>query len=69
MRSFGALWRICTHKHIRTMRSTASSTGPRRAAWPRLQETERIRQEATRLQARRRLAIVCKNSSSPALAV
>ncbi|MBI4758052.1 MAG: hypothetical protein HY783_03485 [Chloroflexi bacterium] len=52
---FGALWRIRTRKHIRTMRSIFTSTGPSQALWPRLQETERQKREANRLQARRRL--------------
>jgi hypothetical protein len=55
MSGFGALWRIRTHRHIRTMRSSPTSTGPDRDLWPRLQETERQRREAKRLQERRRL--------------
>ena len=55
MGDFGAVWRIATYKHIRTMRSIPTSTGPDRNLWPRLQETERRRKEVERLQARRRL--------------
>ena len=55
MSGFGALWRIGTRKHIRTMRSIPTSTGPDRTLWPRLQETEQLRKEIERLQARRRL--------------
>jgi hypothetical protein len=55
MSGFGALWRIRTRKHIRTMRSIPISIGPARAAWPRLQETELLTLEEERLQARRRL--------------
>ena len=51
MSGFGALWRIRTCKHIRTMRSTRVNTGPgRHAGWPRLQDTERIAEEKKRLQ-------------------
>jgi hypothetical protein len=50
---FGALWRIPTHRHVRTMRSVLTNTGPGLALWPRLQETERQRFELKRLQARR----------------
>ncbi len=52
MSGFGDLWRVRTRKHIRTMRSIFSSTGPDRATWPRLQETEAIRLEEKRLKAR-----------------
>jgi len=52
MSGFGTLWRIRTHKHIRTMHSTLTSTGPDRDLWPRLQETERQRREEKRLEAR-----------------
>lgn len=55
MSGFGALWRIRTRKHIRTMGSIPINTGSGRALWPRLQETERQSWEAERLQARRRL--------------
>lgn len=34
--------RIRTHRHIRSMRSLLTSTGPGRARWPRLRETEQI---------------------------
>jgi hypothetical protein len=50
---FGALWRIPTHRHVRTMRSVPTNTGPGHALWPRLQETERQRLELKRLRARR----------------
>ncbi len=53
MSGFGNLWRIRTRKHIRTMLSIPTSTGPDGALWPRLQETERQRREEKRLQARR----------------
>jgi hypothetical protein len=55
MSGFGALWRIWTRKHIRTRRSIPTSTGPARAAWPRLQETELLMLEEERLKARRQL--------------
>ncbi|HBY99590.1 MAG: hypothetical protein M5U01_33010 [Ardenticatenaceae bacterium] len=55
MSGFGALWRIRTRKHIRTMRSVPASTGPGRAHWPRLQEAEQSAREAARLRARQRL--------------
>jgi hypothetical protein len=52
---FGALWRIPTRRHARTMRSIFTNTGPGHALWPRLQDTERQRLELKRLRARRRL--------------
>lgn len=55
MSRLGTLWRIPTCKHIRGMRSAPASTGPGRARWPRLQETERTRWELERLRARRRM--------------
>jgi hypothetical protein len=55
MNGFGALWRIRTHKHIRTRRSIPINTGPARAAWPRLQETELLMLGDTRLEARQQL--------------
>jgi hypothetical protein len=55
MNSFGALWRVRTRKHIRTRHSIRTSTGPARAAWPRLQETECMMQEEKRLGVRQRL--------------
>ena len=55
MNGFGTLWRIRTHKHIRTRRSSPTSTGPGLALWPRLQETECLRLEGVRLEARRQL--------------
>ena len=55
MNGFGALWRIRTRNHIRTRRSTPTSTGPGRAAWPRLQEKEHLMMEEERLEARQRL--------------
>lgn len=57
MSGFGALWRIRTHKHIRTRRSMPTSTGPARAAWPRLRETETLKVEEQRLKNRRRHVI------------
>ena len=53
MDGFGTLWRIRTRKHIRTMRSIPTITGPGRDIWPRVQETERQSREAERLQTRR----------------
>jgi len=53
MSGFGTLWRIRTRKHIRTVRSIPTSTGPGRAAWPRFQETELRMLEEERLKARR----------------
>jgi hypothetical protein len=55
MSGFGTLWRIRTRKHIRTMYSIPTSTGPDRDLWPRLQETEQQRREEKRLQERRQL--------------
>ena len=40
---------IRTHQHIRTMRSVRTNTGPARAAWPRLQETERLSSRPVRV--------------------
>lgn len=54
MSGFGALWRMRTRKHMRTRRSLFTSTGSGRARWPRLQETESLLGELTRLRARRR---------------
>jgi hypothetical protein len=55
MNGFGALWRIRTRNHIRTRHSIPTSAGPARAAWPRLQETEHLKLEKKRLEARQRL--------------
>jgi hypothetical protein len=55
MNGFGDLWRIRTHKHIRTTRSLRTQTGSARALWPRLQESERQRVEMEHLRKRRRL--------------
>jgi hypothetical protein len=41
--------RIRTHKLIRTRHSIRTSTGPGRALWPRLKETEQLRMEENRL--------------------
>lgn len=46
---------IPTLRHIRTMRSIPTNTGPGRGRWLRLQETEQQRWEQERLVARRRL--------------
>jgi hypothetical protein len=46
---------ILTRRHIRTRCSLRTSTGPGRASWPRLQETERLQLALERL-ARRRAA-------------
>ena len=51
MGGFGALWRIRTRKHIRTVRSTPTSTGSSH----RERETALLRVEEERLQDRRRL--------------
>jgi hypothetical protein len=53
MNGFGTMWRIPTHKHIRTMRSISKSTTEGRSLWPRLQETEHRQREVKRLRARR----------------
>ena len=45
-----------THRHMRTIRSIPASTGPGRARWPRLRETEQIQDELRRLQQPRRSA-------------
>jgi predicted RNA-binding protein YlxR (DUF448 family) len=55
MSGFSNLWRIRTHKHIRTIRSISSKTGPGRGLWLRLQETEQQREDLKRLRARQRL--------------
>lgn len=55
MSGFGTLWRVRTRKHIRTVRSIPTSTGRRGMTVDRDQETERMRLEEDRLQARRRL--------------
>jgi hypothetical protein len=55
MNGFGTLWRTRTRKHIRTRCSIPSSTGPARAAWPRLREAESLRLEEERLKARQGL--------------
>jgi len=49
MRYLGAIGRICTHKHIRTICSIRTSTSSGRALWPRLKETEQLRIEENRL--------------------
>jgi len=55
MSGFGALWRIKTSKHTRTMRSLSARAGTRFIRWSRLRETERLWNEWARLVARRRL--------------
>ncbi len=55
MNGFGTLWRVRTRKHIRTRHSIPTSTGPARAVWPRLQETELLMMEEERLKARQQL--------------
>jgi hypothetical protein len=57
MSGFSVLRRIKTSKHIRTRRSILTNTGPSRALWPRLQETERLEWEGKRREARRRLHV------------
>ena len=49
MSSFGSLWRVKTRKHIRTMNSISTATGPVLAT---LDEARR-RREFSRLRARR----------------
>ncbi len=49
MKIIGALGRIRVHKHIRTRYSIRTSTGPGRALWPRLKETEQLQMEEKRL--------------------
>jgi hypothetical protein len=53
MSGFGALWRIRTSKHTRTMRSLSARAGTQRTRWSRLRETERLWNELARLAARR----------------
>lgn len=55
MNIFGASRRIPTLRHTRTMRSISTNTGPGRGLWLRLQETEHLRWELERLDARRQL--------------
>ena len=54
MSGFGNLWRSRTRKHVRTMYSIPTNTGPGQVRWPRLRETERIGWEMERLLARQR---------------
>jgi hypothetical protein len=54
MSGFGALWRIRTRKHIRTVRSIPTSTGPSGTVY-RDQETERLALEEERLKERHML--------------
>jgi len=51
MSGLGALWRIRTRKHIRTMRSIRTSTGPSGSVY-KDQETARLGVEEERLKAR-----------------
>ena len=51
MSGFGALWRIRTRKHIRTMHSIPTSTGSSGSVY-RDQETARLGVEEERLKAR-----------------
>jgi len=53
MKNIGILRCIRTHKLIRTRHSIRTSTGPARALWPRLKETEQLRMEDNRLKLRR----------------
>lgn len=55
MSGFGALWRIRTRKHIRTVRSIPTSSGRRGETAARDQETERLALEEERLKGRRAL--------------
>ncbi|MDO9065993.1 MAG: hypothetical protein Q7U96_02795 [Chloroflexota bacterium] len=47
---FGALWRVRTRKHVRTVRSILTSTGPGGTVY-RDEETARLRVEEERLEA------------------
>jgi hypothetical protein len=49
MSVFGTLRPIPTLRHIRTMRSISTNTGPGRGLWLRLQETEQRRGALKRL--------------------
>jgi hypothetical protein len=53
MRNFGALWRIRTHKHIRTMRSVRGITGAGRCHSEKQWEAEQHGLETERLRRRR----------------
>ena len=55
MGGFGALWRVRTRKHIRTVRSIRTSTGRRGEAVDREREEERLVLEKERLRERRAL--------------
>jgi hypothetical protein len=63
MSSNDTLWCIRTHKHIRTMRSVATHTGPGRDNWPKVQETERLRLEQRRLRNRQALFLAIRIAS------
>jgi hypothetical protein len=52
MSGFGALWRIRTRKHIRTVRSIPTSTGRRGETVDRDQETACLRVEEEMLKVR-----------------
>jgi len=54
MGGFGALWRIRTRKHIRTVRSIPTSTGPSGSAY-RDRETVLLKVEEERLKEHRLL--------------
>ena len=53
MNGFGALWRLKTHRSIRTVRSVPTATGSGRETWPRVQETAALMAEKVRLEDRR----------------
>jgi len=52
MSDLRTLEHIRTSRHVRTRHSIPTATGPARARWPRLKETERLEVEEKRLQAR-----------------
>jgi hypothetical protein len=52
MRCLSTLGHIRTSRHIRTRHSARTNTGPGRARWPRLKETERLAIEEQHLQSR-----------------
>ena len=53
MNGFGALWRLKTHRSIRTMRSVPTATGSGREVWRRVQETVDVMAEGERRKVRR----------------
>ena len=47
--------RLRTHRNIRTMGSISLNTGPGRARWRRLKETEQLQAEEKQLKGKRRI--------------